>query len=57
MEQRDDDNRKKAYQRPVVKRYPLRPDEAVLGFCKSGAVINSGAANCGAPVPCRTRGS
>ena len=26
---------RKPYQKPEATRFPLRPDEAVLGFCKS----------------------
>ena len=28
---------KKKYEKPEAKRFPLRPDEAVLGFCKTNA--------------------
>jgi len=57
MERHDDERRpeKKHYEKPEVKRFPLRPEEAVLGFCKSN---NSGAASpaCAA-FSCNTHGS
>jgi hypothetical protein len=33
----DDLMKKKQYQKPLATRFPLRPDEAVLGFCKSSS--------------------
>lgn len=31
------DDQKKSYDKPKVTRFPLRPEEAVLGFCKTTA--------------------
>jgi hypothetical protein len=57
MDRHDEEQRpeKKRYERPEVKRFPLRPEEAVLGFCKSNS---SGASSpaCAA-VTCKTHGS
>ena len=33
---------KKSYEKPVVKRFPLRAQEAVLGFCKSSGFAAPG---------------
>jgi len=49
---------KKPYERPEIKRFALRPDEAVLGFCKTTVQSGSGGFNsCNNPAPCRTFGS
>jgi len=57
MERQNDEQRpeKKRYEKPEVKRFPLRPEEAVLGFCKSN---NSGASSpaCAA-FSCKSHGS
>jgi hypothetical protein len=37
MKKEEKNDEKKKYEKPVVTRYPLRPEEAVLGFCKSNA--------------------
>ena len=52
------DKTKKPYARPEIKRFALRPDEAVLGFCKSATQTGTGGANaCNSPAPCRVQGS
>ncbi len=48
---------KKPYTTPVVKRYPLRPDEAVLGFCKSNTSAGQGNGTCDAVGSCFAQGS
>jgi hypothetical protein len=50
---------KKPYEHPKVTRFPLRPEEAVLGFCKSNAATGpSGAgAGCRGYGPCNAPGS
>ena len=40
------DKPKKQYLRPEVTQVPLRPDEAVLGACKSASVAGPVAAAC-----------
>jgi hypothetical protein len=56
--QRNDEVTKKPYERPEIKRFPLRPHEAVLGFCKSATANGPGGFNsCNNPTPCRTLGS
>ena len=50
--------RKKPYVRPEVKQVPLRPEEAVLGFCKQNSIFGPGASNCGVGVSiCYSTGS
>lgn len=49
---------KKPYERPEIKKFALRPDEAVLGFCKNSTQSGSGGFNsCNNPVACRIFGS
>jgi hypothetical protein len=48
---------KKPYETPVVKRFPLRPDEAVLGFCKSNTAAGPSGGTCDVPDNCFSPGS
>ena len=49
---------KQTYEKPVVKRFGLRPEEAVLGFCKAPSVNGPGSpGNFCHPVTCMTSGS
>ena len=50
---------KKPYKKPEAKQFPLRPEEAVLGFCKSiGGQAGSGhPAGCFQAIFCQTSGS
>ena len=53
------EQQKKLYMKPEVKKIALRPEEAVLGFCKSNFVygpLNIGYTNC-THVRCYARGS
>jgi hypothetical protein len=49
----------KPYEKPMVLRVSLRPEEAVLGHCKitSSGGPASGAGSCTFPTPCPTPGS
>lgn len=38
---------KKPYQKPELKQIPLRPEEAVLGACKTTGVSGPATSNCG----------
>ena len=38
---------KKPYQKPEIKKIHLRPEEAVLGFCKNTGFFGPGSSNCG----------
>jgi len=50
--------RKKPYKKPEVVQIPLRPDEAVLGFCKSGAAAGpGGSSSCAHAGSCFSQGS
>jgi hypothetical protein len=51
------ESKKKQYERPSVKRYPLRPEEAVLGFCKNSSSAGSSGTTCFTPTPCNSIGS
>jgi len=46
MEHHDQEQVKKPYERPEIKRFPLRPEEAVLGFCKTTGVVQPGGSSC-----------
>ena len=49
---------KKPYVRPEVRQVRLRPEEAVLGFCKNTGYSGPGAPNCGVGIsPCITPGT
>jgi hypothetical protein len=57
MTQQNDVAKKKAYTRPEITRYPLRPEEAVLGFCKSSTTSGSNGATCSQFGNCSVPGS
>ena len=49
---------KKPYERPAFVVVALRPDEAVLGSCKSATASGAGTVGrCGNPTPCNRLGS
>lgn len=48
---------KKPYVKPEVTRFPLRPEEAVLGFCKSTNSAGSNGGTCFVAGFCSTAGS
>jgi len=49
---------KKPYQKPEVKKVLLKPEEAVLGACKTSGSTGPGYSNCNlASVYCNTNGS
>ena len=47
-------NDKKPYDKPRIQEVPLRPDEAVLGGCKTASLSGSGQARCTMPTACKT---
>ena len=49
--------KKKAYEKPMVTRFPLRPEEAVLGFCKSNAASGPSGGGCRGVSNCFAPGS
>jgi hypothetical protein len=55
--QQDHAEEKKPYLKPEAKRYPLRPEEAVLGFCKSTTSSGQNHAACNSFGICSTMGS
>ena len=49
---------KRRYERPAFVVVALRPDEAVLGSCKSATASGAGTVGrCGNPTPCNSLGS
>lgn len=48
---------KKRYEKPRIVRVLLRPEEAVLGFCKNGNKSGPLRARCNVPTNCSTQGS
>mgnify|MGYP005844456029 FL=1 len=48
---------KKPYTRPEMKQVQLRPEEAVLGNCKTSGSTGPSGSNCGFPVCCSSCGS
>jgi len=50
-------NDKKKYEKPEAKRFPLRPDEAVLGFCMTNAASGPGTTGCRGTRACSAPGS
>jgi hypothetical protein len=50
-------NTKKQYEKPQIKRVELRPEEAVLGFCKTTGQYGPGSSTCQTPSACYSGGS
>jgi len=48
---------RKTYEKPVVARFELRAEEAVLGFCKSDNSSGPSGSACMNVNPCRLPGS
>jgi hypothetical protein len=48
---------KRAYMRPELRKVLLRPEEAVLGNCKSTTIGGPGQSDCATPASCFTLGS
>lgn len=48
---------RKPYRKPEANRFPLRPQEAVLGFCKSTTSAGPSGGDCRVVGFCRTAGS
>ena len=44
--------KKKPYAKPAVKKVELKPDEAILGGCKTTGTSGPSDSNCGIPIPC-----
>ena len=55
----NDETQKRPYVKPEAKQFPLRPEEAVLGFCKSVSSTGpgAGASTCLNVTFCQTAGS
>jgi hypothetical protein len=48
---------KRPYRKPEITQVSLRPEEAVLGACKTAAISGPGQATCTFPAACSTVGS
>jgi len=57
MQQQQAGSTKKKYEKPEAKRFPLRPDEAVLGFCKTNAASGPISIGCRGSQACSAPGS
>ncbi len=57
MNEATTEKRKKPYLKPEAHRFPLRPEEAVLGFCKSNTAAGPSGGNCRVAGLCNTAGS
>ena len=55
--QQGESNKKKTYAQPVLMRIPLRPEEAVLGFCKTASTGGPLQGVCTSPTVCSSPGS
>jgi hypothetical protein len=47
-------DQKRPYDKPRIQEVPLRPDEAVLGGCKTASTSGSGQTRCTMPTVCKT---
>lgn len=54
---RDETRHKKPYVKPEVKRVMLRPEEAVLGSCKTSKISGPSQGVCSVPSPCSSLAS
>lgn len=48
----DEKNDKKPYEKPDVSQVSLRPEEAVLGSCKTSKISGPGQGRCSSPSAC-----
>ena len=48
---------KKPYTKPEIRKVTLRPEEAVLGSCKTDSTGGPIQPNCSFPMPCSNNGS
>ncbi|MDH3446134.1 MAG: hypothetical protein OEN50_19580 [Deltaproteobacteria bacterium] len=51
------ENTLKTYSKPELRRIQLRPEEAVLGACKTGGSAGPGQGTCSSPSACSSIGS
>jgi hypothetical protein len=56
-ERNDQERGRRPYTPPSITRFPLRPEEAVLGFCKTPDSSGPNIGNCAIPSACSTMGS
>ena len=51
------EHKRKPYVKPEVKKVPLRPEEAILGFCKTATGTGPLQSTCNFPASCFSPGS
>ena len=56
-EDKSQQKRKRAYQKPELTQVSLKPEEAVLGICKTSTTTGPGQSKCTVPANCSTPGS
>jgi hypothetical protein len=56
-DERKDREGKRRYQKPELTQVSLRPEEAVLGVCKTPSVSAAGHMGCGTAPKCSATGS
>ena len=57
MSNQREDAAKRPYAKPQIQQVPLRPEEAVLGGCKSMSVSGPAQGMCNSPAVCSAAGS
>jgi hypothetical protein len=57
MSSEDPEQKKKVYEKPTLSEVPLRPEEAVLGSCKTVMVSGPAMADCSNLMGCSSLGS
>ena len=53
----EEESQKKSYVKPEITEIELRPEEAVLGSCKTTASAGPGSGRCNFPSACSSLGS
>jgi hypothetical protein len=53
----ENERKKKPYEPPSITQFPLKPQEAALGFCKTNRSGGPGSASCRIPTSCSSIGS
>jgi len=56
-EEQENEVVRKPYQKPEARKFPLRPEEAVLGNCKTTGTSGPSGGGCRTLGTCRSQGS
>ena len=57
QQEHDDPRPRRPYQKPELNQVPLRPEEAVLGHCKSSSAAGPGGGSPCSGLTCHIQGS